>query len=202
MLARARSRHFAAAKEGRKVEMSCTPKTARSFYGSRVSTPATGSSKQRRRVDLAKAICASNDVAVSDSDMDLELSDQDLIDYDDEERNINESFSSTHSSQMYSFSDVSTPVASQSKTTNRATTDEASAYFKDLIQRQNLLILEMLEKQKSLNNTLEEVKTDLKETQSHVRLLFEEKRKRTSEDAGSKPKRKYPSSLTVCVTVF
>lgn len=176
---------------------------------SSTSTPATGRPlSKRRRVDLAKAISVSNDVELSDSDFDL--SDRDFDFGDQDETNSgeqgDESFGSTHSSQMYSFSNTSTPggsLPSSLRSTNGSVNEaaEPSDYFKDLIQRQNLLIMEMLKKQESLNGALEEVKTDLKETRSNVSLLFEEQKKKTS-DSSSKLKRKYPSSLTVRLCMF
>lgn len=185
------------------------------FYGSRstssVSTCATDSTtptssarhqSKRKRIDLEKAICVSNDVELSDPELDL--SDSDFFGESDPPDptgpDTEDSFNSSHSSQMYSFSTStprSTPVNSAAGSAYREVTRTDDNYLADLIQRQNDLILELLKKQEGLTEAIEEVKTDLKETRSHVDELVDARQKKQL-DASNKSKRKYPSTLTVC----
>ena len=179
--------------------------SARNFYGSSsstVSTPVTGSRQsKRRRIDLAKAIRVSNNSDVSDSDLDVSDSDFGIAtdEASSEKDPLNNSLNSTHNSLMYSFTS-STPIRPPSTTSGSVPSNDAgsSDHISDLLQRQNDLIKEMLKKQEGLSGALEEVKADLKETRSHVDQLLEEQKTKV-QATSNKLKRKYPSSLTVCV---
>ena len=65
----------------------------------------------------------------------------------------------------------------------------------DLLERQNRLILDLLDKHENLSSSIQEVKSDLKETRATVKKIIEANEKKSEQS--EKMKRKYPSSLTV-----
>ena len=67
-----------------------------------------------------------------------------------------------------------------------------------LSNAKNHLLIELIGKQDCMTSAIEEVKHDLKETRTHVNKLMEVQQNK-AEDTGKKQKRKYPSSVTVCI---
>lgn len=66
----------------------------------------------------------------------------------------------------------------------------------DMLDRQNNLILELLSKHEQLSTSLQEVRSELRETKETVGRMVQEN-KASNKDEAEKMKRKYPSSLTV-----
>ena len=69
-----------------------------------------------------------------------------------------------------------------------------------MLDCQNNLILEQLSKQEQLSTSLQEVRSELRETKETVgKVVQENKATSSKDDAREKMKRKYPSSLTVSI---
>ena len=185
------------------------------FYGSRKtpsSFPCTRPNK-RQHIDVGEAIRLSHQI--SDEDLNfsgLSESEDDFGSSTGSENMLSKStespFSDSMSSEeMYTFdhstlSQTSPAISSGGRTSHSNST---SSHLVDLIQRQNHLITELLSKNDTLVASLDDVKRDLKETRSDVNKLKEtqEKLNRHTDapTVGQKPKRKYPSSLTVSTCI-
>lgn len=66
----------------------------------------------------------------------------------------------------------------------------------DLLERQNVLMLQLLDEQKKLSSSIQEVKEELKDTKDTVAKLMAAQESNDKVQP-NKMKRKYPSSLTV-----
>ena len=69
----------------------------------------------------------------------------------------------------------------------------------DMLDRQNNLILELLNKHEQLSTSLQEVRSELRETKETVGRMVQETKASSNKDDVEKMKRKYPSSLTVSI---
>lgn len=114
-------------------------------------------------------------------------------------------------SSMYSFEDqASLTDHSSSQSVSRSTpatksrvasrkggpTAVGSHRLADMLDRQNNLILELLSKHEQLSTSLQEVRSETKET---VGRMVQENKATSNKDEVEKMKRKYPSSLTVSI---
>ena len=89
-------------------------------------------------------------------------------------------------------------VTPQSRLGNGQSEGGGSHRLADMLDRQNNLILELFNKHKQLSTSLQEVRSELRETKETVGRMVQEN-KATSKVESEKMKRKYPSSLTVSV---
>ena len=91
----------------------------------------------------------------------------------------------------------SATVTPQSRLGNGQSEGVGSYRLADMLDRQNNLILELLSKHEQLSTSLQEVRSELRETKETVgKMVQENKATSSKDDVREKMKRKYPSSLT------
>ena len=94
----------------------------------------------------------------------------------------------------------SATVTPQSRLANGQSEAVGSYCLADMLDRQNNLILELLSKHEQLSTSLQEVRSELRETKETVgKMVQENKATSSKDDVREKMKRKYPSSLTVSI---
>ena len=185
-----------------------------SFYGSKRSSSRSLPKKRLNAASVGQAIRISHgieknceevlddlsDLSDLESDLDLEGDARGQPEINDTENEL----LFNNSGSMYTFEHLSTPHTStplssrphSSASSTCGSSSSGSTSLASLIQPQNQLILELLQKQDSMTSAIEEVKHDLKETRTQVDQLREAQQSKVVE-TDKTHKRKYPSSLTV-----
>lgn len=132
----------------------------------------------------------------------LELSfNSSMYSFDDHSSSQSVSRSSTPATRSHAGAKKSGPVVvtPQSRLGHSQSEGGGSHRLADMLDRQNNLILELLSKHEQLSMSLQEVRSELRETKETVGRMVQENKATSNKDEVEKMKRKYPSSLTVSV---